>query len=439
MIRESACSEAAFRKAGTIPVLLLLIALLVPFLPVKAEGAAGPEKQTVLLHLFWGRGCPHCEEEKKFLETLKRKYPGLEVREHEVWYDIENKELFKRVMKSVGRQAAVPATVVGKKLFVGFNEPTGRSIDDAVRDCFKRGCPDGIQSMIRSGEGQAREEVSGKVELPLLGEVDPQTISLPLLTAVIALLDSFNPCAFFVLLFLLSMLIHAHSKRRMLLIGFIFVFFSGFIYFLFMAAWLNLFLIIGGLTVITTTAGIIALLVASLNIKDFFFFKKGLSLVIPEKAKPRLFERMRILLRSSSLAAMLGGTVVLALSANAYELLCTAGFPLVYTRALTLHELPALHYYLYLAAYNVLYVVPLSIIVLIMTFTVGSRKLTEWQGRQLKLISGLMMFFLGLILLVDPALLNNAAASAGLLAGVLGISAVIIYATRKIRPGIVKE
>jgi glutaredoxin len=438
MVRERVCKGVFPGTAGTLPVLLVFIALLLPYFASAAESTPASEKQAPRLHLFWGRGCPHCEEEKAFLETLKRKYPALEIREHEVWYDVRNKELFQRVMKSISRQAGVPTTVVGKKLFIGFNETTGRSIDEAVGSCLKQGCPDVIQSMIQSGEGQAHE-VSGKVKLPLLGEVDPETLSLPILTAVIAALDSFNPCAFFVLLFLLSMLIHAHSRRKMLLIGFIFVFFSGLIYFLFMAAWLNLFLIIGGLTVITTSAGIIALLVASLNIKDFFFFKKGVSLVIPEKAKPRLFERMRNLLKSSSLPAMLGGTIVLAVSANAYELLCTAGFPLVYTRALTLHKLPALHYYLYLAAYNVIYVVPLSIIVLVMTVTVGSRKLTEWQGRQLKLISGLMMFFLGLILLVNPALLNNAAASAGLLAGVLVISAVMIYATRKMRPEIAGE
>ena len=75
-----------------------------------------------------------------------------------------------------------------------------------------------------------------------------RSISLPLFTVIIGALDSFNPCAFFVLLFLLSMLIHARSRKKMFLIGGIFVFFSGFIYFLFMAAWLNVFLVIGRLT-----------------------------------------------------------------------------------------------------------------------------------------------------------------------------------------------
>ena len=95
------------------------------------------------------------------------------------------------------------------------------------------------------------------------------------------------------LFFLLSLLIHARSRTRMLITGGTFVLLSGVIYFLFMAAWLNLFILIGGLSIITITAGAIALAVAAINIKDFFFFRKGVSLLIPESAKPRLFEQMR--------------------------------------------------------------------------------------------------------------------------------------------------
>ena len=256
------------------------------------------------------------------------------------------------------------------------------------------------------------------------------------MTVILGGLDSFNPCAFFVLFFLLSLLIHAKSRKRMLLIGGTFVFFSGFIYFVFMAAWLNLFLITGQLRTVTVIAGAIALTVALINIKDFFFFSKGVSLSIPEKAKPKLFERMRNLMKSTSVLSMMAGTVVLALAANAYELLCTAGFPMVFTRVLTLQKLSTAGYYLYLLLYNCIYVLPLASIVVIFTITLGARKLSEWQGRRLKLLSGLMMFFLGLILLVDPALLNNIFISIALLAAVLIIFSLTVFITKKIIPGI---
>ena len=220
----------------------------------------------------------------------------------------------------------------------------------------------------------------------------------------------------------------------MFLIGGTFVFFSGFIYFVFMAAWLNLFMVAGQLLLITVAAGIIALTVAVINIKDFFFFSKGVSLSIPEKAKPKLFERMRNLLKATSVSSMLMGTVVLAIAANSYELLCTAGFPMVFTRILTLQDLTTGQYYLYLAMYNFIYVVPLATIVVIFTVTLGAKKLTEWQGRKLKLLSGLMMFCLGLILLIDPALLNNIFVAVAILASVFILFALIIFLTKKFTP-----
>ncbi len=429
--------KTAYRPAA---IILPAVAVFALFLSsgVTAQ-TASPAGGSATLYLFEGQGCPHCAEEKIFLEMLKKKYPALTVREFEVWYNKKNAAFFSQVIRSAGVQrAGVPATVIGKRLFIGYNEQTAKAIEEAVAECMKRGCAD-VLAFNRGPSAQQVQEDQKAVKVPLLGELDPEKASLPLLTVVIGALDSFNPCAFFVLLFLLSMLIHVHSRKKMLFIGGIFVFFSAFIYFLFMAAWLNIFLIIGQLAAITVTAGLVALVVAGINIKDFFFFKKGISLMIPEKAKPKLFERMRNLLKSSSLTATIAGTVVLAVFANAYELLCTVGFPMVYTRALTLHKLTPLQYYMYLVFYNIVYVIPLAIIVLVITISLGARKLTEWQGRQLKLLSGLMMFFLGLILLVNPALLNNIAATGGLLLAVLAVAGCMILAMKKLKPEIAEE
>jgi len=216
----------------------------------------------------------------------------------------------------------------------------------------------------------------------------------------------------------------------MVIIGGIFVLFSGLLYFLFMAAWLNLFLFFGRLRTITAIAGIVAIIIALLNIKDFFFFKKGISLVIPELAKPKLFERMREIMHAGSLPAMLAATVFLAFAANTYELICTAGFPMVYTRALTLQRLPIAGYYAYLALYNVIYVIPLACIVAFFAATLGSRKLSEWQGRVLKLLSGCMMLCLGIVLLTRPTLLTNALISGSLLLLSVAVAGVVIIVAK---------
>ncbi|MBI4699028.1 MAG: hypothetical protein HY758_09040 [Nitrospirae bacterium] len=193
----------------------------------------------------------------------------------------------------------------------------------------------------------------------------------------------------------------------------------------------------GNIVIITAIAGIIALAVAGINIKDYLNFLKGVSLSIPEEAKPKLFKRMRNLLKSTSVPSMIAGTVALAIAANTYELFCTAGFPMVFTRILTLQELTSAQYYLYLLLYNIVYVIPLSIIVLIFSVTLGAKKLTEWQGRKLKLLSGLMMLFLGLVLIIKPALLNNVFVAFGMLGLVLVIFSVIIFLTRKYLPNII--
>lgn len=194
----------------------------------------------------------------------------------------------------------------------------------------------------------------------------------------------------------------------MLLVGCIFIFFSGFFYFLFMFALFNSLLLTATyIGIISVIAGAIALLIGVLNIKDFFFSKQGPTLSIPEEKRAKTFKRIRQLVKSPSLLFMIGGTVVLAVTVNFYELLCTLGFPLVYTSRLTGLHLPLFDYYLYLFFYNVVYVIPLIIILLLFTFTLGRTKLSEWQGQQLKLVSGLMIFSFGLCFLFDYTILEN--------------------------------
>ena len=416
--KRSRIRRLAARALGTGFLLLL-------FLARGAALCAAEKAPGATLYFFWGVGCPHCAKAKPFLEELKKKYPGLRV---ESWEVLEKRENIPRLMemaKARGMEpTGVPVFIVGERAIGGFSAGTAGEVEEAVREALRAPPAD------RAGP-KAPPSEPPPLSLPLVGSVETAKLSLPVFTVVIASLDSFNPCAFFVLFFLLSLLIHAHSRRRMLLIGGLFVFFSGAVYFLFMAAWLNLFLLARGLSAITVAAGVLALLVATVNIKDFFFFEQGFSLTIAEQQKPKLFARMRRLLKADSLPSMLAGTTVLALAANSYELLCTAGFPMVFTRMLTLRQLSTAQYWGYLAFYCSVYIVPLAVIVVIFTVTLGGRKLTEWQGRVLKLLSGLMMLGLGLVLLIDPALLNNPLASALLFGGTLALAALISLAARR--------
>ena len=124
------------------------------------------------------------------------------------------------------------------------------------------------------------------------------------------------------------------------------------------------------------------------------------------------------------------GTIALAVVANSYELLCTAGFPLVFTRVLTLNDLGNSTYYGYLVLYNLVYVIPLLVIVGVFVWTLGSRKLSEKEGRFLKLMSGMMMLGLGLLLVIAPDLLENMLAAVGILFAAVAVSLLITLINR---------
>jgi thiol-disulfide isomerase/thioredoxin len=351
----------------------------------------------VHLYFFWSQKCPHCLKAVPFIESLAREHAWLKVHSAEISQNRKNLERYIEMANSLGQEASsVPAFMVCGRMITGYDSARGVGQEIFALALACRQSSENALSM--PDEDRA-------FLLPFLGTIDPQSNSLLIFTLIIAGMDSFNPCAFFVLLFLLSLMVHARSRVRMLLIGTTFVLISATVYFMFMAAWLNLFMMVGAVPVITVIAGIIAVAIGLINTKDYFLFKQGPSLSIPENAKPGLFRRMRALLKADNLGAMLLGTAALAIAANSYELLCTAGFPMVYTRLLTLNELGSLEYYGYLVLYNLVYVLPLLVIVLVFSFTLGAYKLSEQQGRFLKLLSGLMMLGLGLVLLFAPAIL----------------------------------
>lgn len=384
-------------------------------LPASAEdpwlrtGADGQSE--VQLYFFWSQTCPHCTEAHPHIEAIPQARPWVRLHALELSRHPENLRRYEAMARMLGEEAiSVPAMIFCGELHVGWDgdETTGATVRGRLDECRARAA--GVAT------AATPPAVAPTITLPLGGALDPASLSLPVLTLVLAGLDAFNPCAFFVLLFLLSMMAHQKSRTRMLAIGGVFVVISGLMYFAFMAAWLNVFQLFGHLAWVTLAAGALAVFVGAVNVKDFFAFEQGLTLSIPDSKKPGIFRRTRAILAAENLPAMLAATVVLAIAANFYELLCTAGFPMVYTRLLTLAELSPAGRYGYLAAYNLIYVVPLAAIVAVFAGTLGARKLSEREGRLLKLLSGVMMLGLGVLLLLAPERISQAGIAFGLMA-----------------------
>lgn len=370
--------------------LLLALLLALTTLTAIAETA-------VDLHVFWSLRCPHCLKALPELRQMAAEHPWLHLHDYEITQSPTNLQRFQDMALAHGETAqAVPTLFYCGHMEVGWPDAAVQQAELLAR-----------LEACRQGTAAIPPTVETPLNLPLLGEIRLADLSLPVLTILLAGLDAFNPCAFFVLLFLLSLLTHQHQRSRMLLIGGIFVLCSGVLYFAFMAAWLNVFLVVGNLAWITAAAGALALLIGALNLKDYFAFPHGPSLSISAERRADLFQRGRRLVQSGHLPTMLATTLLLASVANFYELLCTAGFPMVFTRLLTLREQDVAQHYAYLLLYNLIYILPLLLIVLAFVRTLGSRKLSEREGRLLKLLSGLMMFGLGLLLVIAPEQLDN--------------------------------
>jgi len=379
----------------------------------------------VQLYFFWSLTCPHCIEAHPHIEAIPQTRPWVQLHALELTRSPDNVQLYEAMATQLGEKAvSVPALLFCGEMHVGWGDDgtTGALIRQRLDDCRARAMA-GQPLVLKSPPGET-------IQLPLLGAVAPASLSLPALTLVLAGLDAFNPCAFFVLLFLLSMLAQQKSRKRMLLIGSVFVLVSGLMYFAFMAAWLNVFQLFGHLFWVTLAAGALAVFVGAVNVKDFFLFEKGITLSIPESKKPDIFRRARAILGAANLSAMLAATIFMAIAANFYELLCTAGFPMVYTRLLTLADLTPVARYGYLAAYNLVYVVPLALIVILFARSLGARKLTEREGRLLKLMSGVMMLELGALLLLAPERVSQAGIAFGLMAVAVGVTWLAARLTR---------
>lgn len=332
--------------------------------------------------------CAQCQAALGYLESTKRYETELVIRAYEVKKNPDNMRLFKKYADAYNTTIqGVPMIFIGNKFYVGYR--MGSSCRMLAQEIARQ-------------LGEHADDDENKIDVPFIGEVDVSNVSLLQFTIVLGLLDGFNPCAMWVLMFLLGLLVYSRSRRRILLIGVVFVAASGLVYFAFMAAWFNLFRIIGLSSLLIKVLAVIAMTMGLINLKDVFFFKKGISLMIPESAKSSLYRKTRAILHEQQTFLAICGTVLLAIFVNFIELACTIGLPAIFTKILSERDVSVTQKYLYLIGYNVAYIIPLLVIVLLFAITLGHFKMNEKHAKILKLLSGILMLTLGLLLLLKP-------------------------------------
>ena len=379
--------DSASGKSRLAIVFLGWLVLLTLLFPVSQAMANEPGQEVAnqnVLEVFVRDGCPHCAEAKAYLPEFSRERPWLKIVYRTLDSDPAALDDLVRHSREAGSwPPGVPTFVFNGRVMVGFDSPerTGPELAALV---------------------EQRTADTGTIDAGPLGKLSVSSLGLPLFTLAVGLLDGFNPCAMWVLLFLLSLLVHQHNRKRMALIAGTFVLVSGAVYYAFMAAWLNVFLVMGMSAALRIVLGGAALLIGTINVRDFFSTGQGFTLSIPESAKPGLYARMRAVVRAEALLPALIAVTVLAVVVNFVELLCTAGFPALYTAILTQQHLDPAAYYAYLGLYIVGYIADDTLMVVMAIVMLSNRKLTEQTGRWLKLISGAAMLLLGGVMIFYP-------------------------------------
>jgi len=376
-----------------------LLAMLLVLLALPAAAAE------VDVHVFWRIGCPHCEREIEFLDRLAAANPAVRVHKYEVSRERANARLMVQMADRLGVEAgSVPLAVIGDRAWVGYDEDatTGRELEARISECLARGCPELLPGEKLQMEDQPRARVPEALRLPLVGEVRTANLSLPALTALLAAVDGFNPCAMWALVFLLGLLAGMKDRVRMWLLGIAFVAASAFVYLLILGAWLNVLLLAGALVFVRVAIGLVALAGGGFYLKEFFTNADMKCEVTAPASRRRVLERLKALALQRSLLPALAGIVLLAFAVNVIEFLCSAGIPAVFAQVLALSALEPWQYFAYLVLYVAVFMLDDLLVLVVALKTLEVSGLTTRYARWSNAIGGVALLAIGALLIFRP-------------------------------------
>ncbi len=392
--------------------------------------AIAQEEHEITAYFFWGDGCPHCQKVKDsgVLDNLSG-LENVEVKRLEVYIDKTNQDLFSEYSEKMGigkLEQNVPFLVVecGEKLsYLLGDEPIISNLKD-----------ENYLNKLANCELSLTEEKQ-VIKIPFIGEIDLSSGSLGLVTILIAFVDGFNPCSLWVLTFLLGIVINSGSRKKIVIVGLTFLFVTSAAYGAFMLGLFKIFSFTGYMIWIKTVVALVATIFAVVNIKDYFWYKKGLSFTISDKYKPKFFKDVRQIMKGTdSIWAMISGTAIMALGIVLVELPCTAGFPVIWTSIVAKHELSMIAFTSFFLLYLAVYLLDELLVFGTVAFTLKASRFEEKHGRILKLIGGMIMLALAVCLLFFPDIMNDIG---GILI-VFGIAVMVSFAImllhRKILP-----
>lgn len=404
-------------------------------LPVSAKA----DEKVINIHLFYGNGCPHCAAEEEFLSDYLKDRTYVKLYKYEIWYDSHNQELLSKVQKEMGttNKNGVPFTVIGKKTIVGYADGvTDEQIKDAINYYLNNDYRDyageitgkvkktEVKEDIIKDESKTEDKKENKIEkaddtkdsdqtdenvtVPVLGKINAKKVSLPILAVVLGFVDGFNPCAMWILIFLITMLFNMKDRKKMWILGLTFILTSGIVYLMFMLAWLNLATFISKIAFIRLLIAVIALVVGLINVYKYIDSLKkkdeGCD-VVDKKDRKKIMEKIISITHEKKFIIALLGIMVLAASVNIIELMCSIGIPLLFTQILAMNNLSTFSYMIYMFIYIFFFLIDDIVIFVISMVTLKVTGLSTKYTKYSHLVGGIIMLIIGLLLIIKPELL----------------------------------
>ncbi len=404
-------------------------------LPVSAKA----DEKVINIHLFYGNGCPHCAAEEEFLSDYLKDRTDVKLYKYEIWYDSHNQELLSKVQKEMGttNKNGVPFTVIGKKTIVGYADGvTDEQIKDAINYYLNNDYRDyageitgkvkktEVKEDTIKDESKTEDKTENKIEkaddtkdsdqtdenvtVPVLGKINAKKVSLPILAVVLGFVDGFNPCAMWILIFLITMLFNMKDRKKMWILGLTFILTSGIVYLMFMLAWLNLATFISKIAFIRLLIAVIALVVGLINVYKYIDSLKkkdeGCD-VVDKKDRKKIMEKIISITHEKKFIIALLGIMVLAASVNIIELMCSIGIPLLFTQILAMNNLSTFSYMIYMFIYIFFFLIDDIVIFVISMVTLKVTGLSTKYTKYSHLIGGIIMLIIGLLLIIKPELL----------------------------------
>lgn len=391
--------------------LLLLSLFIILFFPLFVEA-----KENVILYFFHGDGCPHCREETKFLKRMSKKYSYLKIVKYEVWYNEENSTLLDKVFDAYKISVpGVPTTIIGDTFISGYDDTIGEKIERAI-EYYSSHKSDDYVSKIKDGTFNVedfpkengflkQEELSDKemsFKLPFFGKINLKSASLTTAAVIIGLIDGFNPCAMWILLFLISVLMGMKDKKRMWVLGITFLLTSALVYLGIMLSWIEIVVKITTVIWIRNIIAIVALIGGVINLKSFIKSNDSGCEVVDDKKRKKIFKKIRKFTSEKSFILAIIGIMGLAVSVNLVELACSAGLPIVFSELLALNHTSSIMRFFYTLLYIFFFLLDDLVVFFIAMFTMKVTGISSKYNKYSHLIGGVIMVLVGILLLFKP-------------------------------------